>query len=168
MHAYIGLGSNLDDPAAQLQRALDALAAMPGTRVLSVSALYRNPAMQAPGARAPQPDYLNAVAAIDTTLAPLALLDALQAIEAAQGRVRGERWSARTLDLDVLLYGNERIDTDRLQVPHPGLRERRFVLQPLADLAPSLVLPDGTRIADLLARCAPSAMTPAGSLRLPS
>lgn len=168
MQAWIGLGSNLGDPRAQLQRALEALAHLPGTAVRAVSPLYRNPAMTLPDdPRSDQPDYLNAVALLDTTLAPLALLDALQAIEQAQGRVRQQRWGARTLDLDLLLYGNQTLDHERLVIPHPGVRERRFVLQPLADLSPDLVLPDGSLVRDLLARCAPSPMARDGVLVLP-
>lgn len=167
MHAWIGLGSNLGDPRAQLQRAVDALARLPGTTLRAVSPVYRNPAMTMPDdPRSDQPDYLNAVALIDTALAPLALLDALQEIEAAQGRVRQQRWGARTLDLDLLLYGNQHFTHERLVIPHPGVRERRFVLQPLADISPDLVLPDGSVVRDLLARCAPSPMFNDGTLRL--
>lgn len=163
MRAWIGLGSNLDDPLAQLQRAVAALAAHPAVRIAARSPVYRNPAMLQPG-QPPQPDYLNAVVGIDTTLEPLALLDLLQAIEQAQGRVRGERWGARTLDLDILLYDDRVIDLPRLVVPHPGLRERRFALQPLADIAPGLRLPDGTTIATLLAACPPAPLGMVGQL----
>lgn len=163
MRAWLALGSNLDDPPAQLQRAVDALRRLPGTRVIACSPVYRNPALQLPG-QSPQPDYCNAVVAVDTDLAPLPLLDALQAIETAQGRVRGQRWGARTLDLDLLLYGNEVIDHPRLQVPHPAMRERRFVLQPLVDIEPELRLPDGSTAGEWLARCPPSPLTAAGRL----
>ncbi|MFP5465547.1 MAG: 2-amino-4-hydroxy-6-hydroxymethyldihydropteridine diphosphokinase [Gammaproteobacteria bacterium] len=167
MRAYIGLGSNLDDPPAQLQQAVSALARLPDSRVVAVSPLYRNaPLVPAGEDPAGQPDYVNAVAALDTTLAPLALLDALQAIENDQHRVRGRRWGPRTLDLDLLLYGNERIDLPRLTVPHPGLRERRFVLLPLRDVAPELVLPGGQRLADALAACPPAELVATGSLQL--
>lgn len=166
MRAYIGLGSNLDDPAARLQRAVDALAQRPEIRVTAASPLYRStpmvPVGEDPGS---QPEYLNAVVAIDTTLAPLALLDALQAIEQAQHRVRTRRWGPRTLDLDLLLYGDARVDLPRLTVPHPGLRERRFVLLPLHDIAPELVLPDGERLADALADCLPAELVAVGPLR---
>lgn len=148
--AYLGLGSNLEQPARQLVRALAALAALPRSRLARVSAVYRSAAV-GPG---PQPDYLNAAARLDTALAPLALLERMQAIEQAQGRVRTVRWGPRTLDLDLLLYGDRHIETPRLQVPHPRLAERDFVLYPLAEIAgDGLRLPDGTDIATLLRRC---------------
>lgn len=164
VRAWLGLGSNLDDPPAQLQHAVHALAALPQTRVVLRSPVYRNPALPVPG-QPPQPDYFNAVVAVDTGLAPLALLDSLQGIENARGRVRGSvRWAARTLDIDLLLYGSETLRLTRLTVPHPELAGRRFVLQPLLDIAPALALPDGTAVADLLARCPPGELTLAGRL----
>lgn len=148
--AYIGLGSNLQDPALQLREALQSLSRTPGVSRVTVSPFYRSVAI-GPGE---QPDYVNAVAAIDTTLAPLALLDVLQGIEQAQGRVRGElRWTARTLDLDLLLYGDQIIEHERLTVPHPRMTERNFVLRPLLDLAPDLRLPNGTSAAALQLAC---------------
>ncbi len=153
--AYLGLGSNLEEPAAQLQRAVDAISALPESRLERVSSLYRSAAV-GPGE---QPDYLNAVLCLATTLSPLALLDALQAIETAQGRVRTIRWGPRTLDLDILLYGEQSISEPRLRVPHPAMFERNFVLYPLLQLAgPNLVLPDGTELGTLVAQC------PLGSL----
>ncbi len=150
VRAYIGLGSNLADPLAQLAKAVKALQTLPASRLTALSRFY----CSSPMGPADQPDYLNAVAMLDTRLNALELLDALQAIENEQGRVRGsQRWGPRTLDLDLLLYGTEVIDTDRLKVPHPGLSERNFVLFPLADIAPELVLPDGRRLQDLLAGC---------------
>jgi 2-amino-4-hydroxy-6-hydroxymethyldihydropteridine diphosphokinase len=110
---------------------------------------------------ADQPDYLNAVAMLDTRLAPLALLDALQGIEQQQGRVRsGERWGPRTLDLDLLLYGSAVISGPRLEVPHPGIRQRSFVLVPLADLAPELVFPDGQSLREALRQCPSDGLEP--------
>ncbi|MGM0594928.1 MAG: 2-amino-4-hydroxy-6-hydroxymethyldihydropteridine diphosphokinase [Pseudomonadota bacterium] len=148
--AYIGLGSNLNDPVAQLGQALDALRQLADSRLTAVSRLYRSDPMGPPG----QPDYVNAVAMLDTRMEPLLLLDALQQIEQAQGRVRsGERWGPRTLDLDLLLYGAEVIDHPRLQVPHPQLRQRSFVLVPLAELAPELTLPDGVTLREALNAC---------------
>lgn len=148
IRAYIGLGSNLDDPKQQLQQALEGLRQVPESRLTAVSRFYRSKPM----GPADQPDYVNAVVMFDTCLAPLALLDALQAIEQAQGRVReGERWGPRTLDLDLLLYGPEVIDLPRLQVPHPGIIQRSFVLQPLFDLVPGLTFPDGKTLRDALA-----------------
>lgn len=134
--AYIGLGANLGDPWQALRAALQALAALPGTRLVAVSPAYRSAPVEASG-----PDFLNAVAALDTALAPLALLDALQAIEAAQGRERPYRNAPRTLDLDLLLYGDLRLHSQRLSLPHPRLQQRAFVLRPLLDLAPDLAVP---------------------------
>lgn len=155
--AYIGLGSNLDDPQAQVQRALRHLAAQPDLELTGVSRLYRS----APLGPADQPDYINAVAALRTALAPEALLDRLQAIEAAQLRRReGVRWGPRTLDLDILLYGDHCIDTPRLQVPHPGIVLRNFVLLPLADLAPALHIPGVGRVQDVAANCSVNGIEP--------
>ena len=146
---YIGMGSNLADPAEQLRSALTALGQLPQTTLAGVSALYQSDSLL-PG----QPRYTNAVAALDSDLAPLDLLDALQAIENDQGRERLERWGPRTLDLDILLFGDRLIDEPRLKVPHYQLQERAFVLYPLAELAPEdLRLADGRALADLLAAC---------------
>lgn len=146
--SYIGLGANLDEPVTQLRTALRELAQLPASRLVAVSPLYRNPPMGPQD----QPDYVNAVAALETELAPEALLDALQDIENRQGRVRMQRWGARTLDLDILLYGSAQIQTPRLTVPHPGVKERAFVVQPLADIAPDLHFPDGTSLSSCLAK----------------
>jgi 2-amino-4-hydroxy-6-hydroxymethyldihydropteridine diphosphokinase len=146
---YIGMGSNLAAPEQQLRNAIEALAQLPGTTVAGVSAFYQSDSLL-PG----QPRYTNAVAALDSCLAPLELLDALQAIENDQGRERLERWGPRTLDLDILLFGDRLIDEPRLQVPHYQMHLRAFVLYPLAELAPAtLQLPDGRRLSDLLAAC---------------
>ena len=134
--AWIGLGANLGDRTAALRTALAALAALPGTRLLRVSSLYRSAPVDAGG-----PDYLNAVAEIATQLPPHDLLAALQAIEHAAGRERPYRNAPRTLDLDILLYGDLRLDSATLMLPHPRLHERAFVLLPLAELAPERVLP---------------------------
>ena len=149
IRAYIALGANLGDPAAQLRAGVDALANTAHTRVTACSRLWRTPAW---GAQ-PQPDYLNAVIAADTALPPEVLLDALLAIERAHGRVRdGARYGPRTLDLDLLLYGEQRVDSAVLQVPHPQLALRAFVLLPLAELAPLLVIPGtGATVTELLA-----------------
>ncbi|MDF3931973.1 2-amino-4-hydroxy-6-hydroxymethyldihydropteridine diphosphokinase [Pseudomonas citronellolis] len=147
---YIGLGSNLAEPRRQLQSAIEALGAIPRTRVAAVSPLYLSDPLGPPD----QPRYVNAVAALDTELAPLDLLDALQAIEQEQGRVRkDERWGPRTLDLDILLFGERQLDEPRLTVPHYHMHARAFVLYPLADLAPRLRLPDGRSLSELLADC---------------
>ncbi|MFJ4352178.1 2-amino-4-hydroxy-6-hydroxymethyldihydropteridine diphosphokinase [Pseudomonas sp. NPDC089428] len=147
--AFIGLGSNLDAPAEQLRSALQALDQIADSRLASASALYTSDSLL-PG----QPRYTNAVAALDTGLAPLDLLDALQAIENDQGRVRKERWGPRTLDLDILLFGDQVIDVPRLQVPHYHMHARPFVLYPLAELvAGDFRLADGRALAQLLEAC---------------
>lgn len=152
--AFVGLGSNLQQPRRQVSAALDELAGLPDTHLTAASGLYRSPPLTGPGVAADQPPYINAVAQLETRLAVEVLLDALQAIEAAHGRVRtGERWGPRTLDLDILLYAGRRIDTPRLQVPHPGLTERNFVLYPLAEIAPDLDIPGQGPLRALLARC---------------
>ncbi|WP_445767445.1 2-amino-4-hydroxy-6-hydroxymethyldihydropteridine diphosphokinase [Rheinheimera sp.] len=149
VRCYIGLGANLTTPIVQLQQAVVALRQLPDSQLLAVSSFYGSKPMGPQN----QPDYVNAVAAIDTRLLPQQLLDALQQIEQQQGRVRkAERWGPRTLDLDILLYGDQVIATERLTVPHYGLREREFVLYPLYEIAPTLSLPDGTVLSSLLAQ----------------
>ena len=146
---YIGMGSNLADPAEQLRSAVEALTQLPQTELIGVSGFYQSDSLL-PG----QPRYTNAVAALDSTLPPLELLDALQAIETGQGRERLERWGPRTLDLDIVLFGDRLIDEPRLKVPHYHMQERAFVLYPLAELAPAdLRLADGRSLSDLLAAC---------------
>ena len=135
--AWIGLGANLGAREAALRGALAGMAALPGTRVLRVSSLYRSAPVDAGG-----PDYLNAVAEIATTLAPLALLHALQALQQAAGRERPYRNAPRTLDLDILFYGDVHLESAALTLPHPRLHERAFVLLPLAELAPERVVPE--------------------------
>lgn len=150
--AYIGLGSNLSgelvSPRAQVELALQELAKLPDSRLLAQSPLFSSKAVGPV-----QPDYVNAVACIETRLAPLALLDQLQALEQAHRRVRLEHWGPRTLDLDLLLYGDQQIDLPRLKVPHPYLTQRNFVLYPLAAIAPDLVLPCGTSLTRLCELC---------------
>jgi 2-amino-4-hydroxy-6-hydroxymethyldihydropteridine diphosphokinase len=132
--AYVGLGSNLQQPRIQVSDALAELALLPQTRLITHSLLYRTRPLGPAG----QPDYINAVAAITTKLSAQALLEALQALENRHGRVRTDvRWGPRTLDLDLLLYGDAVIDTPGLQVPHPRMTERAFVLVPLAEIASS-------------------------------
>lgn len=147
--AYIALGSNLEDPLSQVERGLAALATLSDSRLRARSAWYQSRAV-GPGE---QPDYINGVALLETALPPEQLIVQLQAIEAKQGRERRLRWAARTLDLDILLYGDRVIDSEQLQVPHPRLSERNFVLYPLADISPDLILPDGNSLASLLRRC---------------
>lgn len=146
--AYVGLGSNLENPLQQVKDALAELAHLPESRLQRSSSLYRSD----PVGPAGQPDYINAVAQLATRLPAELLLDELQALEKQHGRVRnGVRWGPRPLDLDLLLYGEAIIDTDRLQVPHPYMTERGFVLYPLAEIAPEdLQVPGEGALADLL------------------
>ena len=147
---YIGLGSNLAEPRQQLQVALSAIAELPRSAVVATSSFY----ISDPLGPADQPRYVNAVAALDTELTPLELLDALQKIEQEQGRVRkAERWGPRTLDLDILLFGSRQLTEERLTVPHYHMHARAFVLYPLAEIAPDLQLPDGRPLQQLLAAC---------------
>jgi 2-amino-4-hydroxy-6-hydroxymethyldihydropteridine diphosphokinase len=134
--AYIALGANLGDAAATVQQAVRALATLPQTRLLRASSLYRTAPIESSG-----PDYINAVAEISTALSPQALLAALQALEKAAGRERPYRNAPRTLDLDILLYGDVSIDSPTLTIPHPRMQARAFVLQPLAEIAPQRVSP---------------------------
>ena len=148
--AYVGLGANLGDREGTIRRAVELLAATPGIEVVAVSALRETD----PVGYADQPRFLNGVVALETELAPRALLERLLAVERELGRVRGEgpRFGPRPIDLDLLVHGCEVVDEPGLVVPHPRLAERRFVLEPLHELDPELTLPDGRRIADLLRR----------------
>ena len=143
--AYIALGSNLEQPELQLQRAVDEIDSLPSITLAGCSRLYRSDPVGPPG----QPDYCNAVVAVDTDLKPIELLDALQKLENEHGRVRSLRWGPRTLDLDILLYGNEVIESERLTIPHYQMHLRNFVLIPLLDIAPELQLPDGSAVSVL-------------------
>jgi 2-amino-4-hydroxy-6-hydroxymethyldihydropteridine diphosphokinase len=147
--AFIGLGSNLQSPLQQVRQAVDELAALPATSLVACSALYRSAPMGPPD----QPHYVNAVAEIDTGLAVLTLLDELQGIERRHGRIRTERWGPRTLDLDILLYGDAGFSTPRIQIPHPGIGQRSFVLYPLAEIAPQLSIPGLGTLQSLLQQC---------------
>jgi 2-amino-4-hydroxy-6-hydroxymethyldihydropteridine diphosphokinase len=145
---YVGLGANLGDREATIRRAVELLAATPGIELVAVSTLRETD----PVGYADQPRFLNGVAALETELAPRGLLDRLLAVERELGRVRGEgpRFGPRTIDLDLLLYGDEVVEKPGLVVPHPRLTDRQFVLEPLHELDPELTLPDGQRVADLL------------------
>lgn len=144
---YIGLGSNLDDPQARVTQASEMLKAHPALHDVTISPWYRSDPV-GPGV---QPDYINGVIKATCDLEPEALLDLLQQIENSQQRERNVRWGARTIDLDILLYGEQKIKTDRLQIPHPRLCERNFVVYPLYDISPELILPNGVSIESLLA-----------------
>lgn len=147
--AYIGIGSNLDSPLQQVIMALESLAQLPHCRLVSASSLYRSD----PVGPAGQPDYINAVALLETTLAPRDLLERLHFIEDAHGRVRKLRWGARTLDLDILLVDDQVIDQPGLKVPHPQMANRSFVLEPLLELWPEGQLPDGRLLSHLCKAC---------------
>ncbi|WP_036142730.1 2-amino-4-hydroxy-6-hydroxymethyldihydropteridine diphosphokinase [Luteibacter sp. 9135] len=145
--AFIGLGGNLGDVRTRLHAAIAALDAAPGLRVTRRSRLFSTP----PWGQLDQPHFINAAISVSTTLTPHALLDTLLSVEEAFGRVRqGERWGPRTLDLDLLAFGDATIADDRLTVPHPRMAERAFVLLPLADIASESVLPGLGRVSDLL------------------
>jgi len=156
---YIGLGSNLDNPESQVKTAIEALAGLSQICLQDHSSLYRSAPMGPQG----QPDYVNAVVKLSTGLEPEALFDKLQGIERAQGRVRTQRWGPRTLDLDILLYGQCVVATERLKIPHPGIAERSFVLYPLAEINGQLEIPGLGRVQSLLEQC-----PDAGLSRLPA
>lgn len=146
---FIGLGSNLENPVTQVATALLELERLDRCRNLIHSSLYRSDPVGPPD----QPDYINAVASLETSLQPLELLDAMQAIEQQHQRVRIQHWGPRTLDLDLLLFGDQLINNDRLTVPHPYLQERNFVLFPLAEIAPNLSIPAGKTLPEYLKSC---------------
>jgi 2-amino-4-hydroxy-6-hydroxymethyldihydropteridine diphosphokinase len=156
--AYIGLGSNREGPRAQLLRALDEIAGLPQTRLTARSPLYRSAPQDAPG----QPDYVNAVAAVDTALSAPQLLDALLAIEARHGRVRPFSNAPRTLDLDLLLYDELALASPSLTLPHPRMHRRAFVLRPLLDLDPRAEIPGHGSARELLRACADQVVEPLG------
>ncbi|MFP5409662.1 MAG: 2-amino-4-hydroxy-6-hydroxymethyldihydropteridine diphosphokinase [Gammaproteobacteria bacterium] len=154
--ATIGLGANLDDPAAQVEYALAELDRLPATRLVARSPLYAS----APVGYVDQPDFINAVAQVETGLAPRALLAALLDIEHRHGRERSFRNAPRTLDLDLLLYGTARFHEPGLELPHPRMHERAFVLRPLLDIAPDTAIPGRGRAADWLAGVAGQLVSP--------
>lgn len=143
--AYLGLGSNLGDRLGNLQAAVDLLAGRAGIRVVRSSRVYESEPVGGPA----QPDYLNAVLEVETDLRPRALLETCRAVEAGMGRVRSERWGPRTIDVDVLTFGDEAIEEADLIVPHPRMHERGFVLVPLTELSPDPPLPGGRRLDSL-------------------
>lgn len=153
---YIAIGSNLASPLEQVNAALAALAEIPDSQIVAVSPFYRTP----PLGPQDQPDYLNAAVALDTDLAPETLLDHTQRIELQQGRERkAHRWGPRTLDLDIMLFGDRQIATPRLTVPHYDMKNRAFMLLPLVHIAPDVCFPDGVKVADILANLDPSGIS---------
>ncbi|MGN1356543.1 MAG: 2-amino-4-hydroxy-6-hydroxymethyldihydropteridine diphosphokinase [Succinivibrionaceae bacterium] len=145
--AFIALGSNLDNPVNQLRTAIEEISRLKGCELSGISGFYENP----PLGPQDQPSFLNGVIKITTNLRPLELLDKLQELEQKHRRVRKIHWGPRTLDLDIILYGNETISNSRLTVPHPEVARRSFVLRPLLDIEPDLSLPDGRKISELCA-----------------
>ncbi len=152
--AYVGLGANLGDAAATIEAAYEALACLPGTRLAARSSLYLSAPLEAAG-----PDFVNAVAALETALAAHTLLNELQEIERRHGRVRPYRNAPRTLDLDLLLFGDACFASSALTVPHPRMTQRAFVVLPLAEIAPDLRLPDGRTVASLMPALAGQQLT---------
>lgn len=148
VRAFVGLGANLGDPLAVIRGALAALGAAPATRLVAVSSLYRSAPVDAQG-----PDFLNAVAELETRLAPRALLEVLLALERHHRRERPYRNAPRTLDLDLLLHGDSRLDTAELQLPHPRMHTRAFVLAPLSEIDPNVPSPGRAPLAELLRAC---------------
>ena len=155
-NVFIGLGSNLDNPLSQLQTAINILQESKNISLSKLSSFYQSEPMGPQD----QPEYINAVVEIETTLSPEKLLDVLQEIENKQGRVRETRWGARTLDLDILLYGKNKINSERLTIPHSGIRERNFVLYPLRDLVdPDFEIPNLGKLNELLKNCPATGIT---------
>lgn len=154
---FIGIGSNLSSPIEQVQRAIATLKTLEHSQFIKSSSIYGSKPMGPQD----QPDYINAVAQIETTLSPLELLDKLQAIELAFGRerIKGNRWGARIIDLDILLIDDLVIDSERLTVPHYGMQEREFVLLPLVEIEPNLILPDGSNLQTLSNNIDPNGLT---------
>ena len=150
VEVFLGIGSNLQQPRQQVKRAFSALQALPDSRAARCSPLYLSPPM---GPKE-QPDYVNAVVRLVTRLAPHRLLQQMQAIERGQGRTREARWGPRTLDIDLLLYGDLVLDSPELQLPHPGIAQRAFVLYPLHDIAPDLTIPGLGTVAELITQVA--------------
>lgn len=151
VECMVGVGSNLGDPVRQVSQALQDLQSLPDCRLLATSGLYHNPPVGPPD----QPDYVNAVARLQTGLSPHALLASLQTLEQAAGRRKTRSWGERILDLDLLVYGDLSMDDPQLTLPHPEIARRRFVLVPWLEIDPDAVLPDGQSLAELLAGAPP-------------
>ncbi|MCL6271774.1 2-amino-4-hydroxy-6-hydroxymethyldihydropteridine diphosphokinase [Sansalvadorimonas sp. 2012CJ34-2] len=161
--AYIGLGSNLENPRQQVLTAVEEIAGISNSMLEHASQLYQSDPV-GPGE---QEDYINAVVAIRTELTAIELLDQLQAIEQIHNRKRIIRWGARTLDLDILLYGDQIIDNERLIIPHKEMHWRNFVLCPLADIEPELTLPTGQSLQKLLQKCEDNGLSVIGKIEIP-
>lgn len=159
--AFIGIGSNLNQPVEQVFTAFESLKHLPESEWMTASSLYASK----PQGPQDQPDFVNAVVQIRTRLSPLALLDELQSLEQSQGKVKKRHWGERLIDLDVLLYDDEVIEHERLLVPHPYLTQRDFVLLPLQEIAPDLVLPDGKKIPGLVDSLSETFVVPLETIR---
>lgn len=158
VQAIIGLGSNLDEPVQQIEKAFKALKQLPNSQLINKSPVYKSKAMLLDGS-VEQPDYINAVALLETSLSAIELLAELQKTEKQQGRIRKERWGPRTLDLDMLVYGDEQINELNLQVPHVGIAERNFVLIPLQDMmGEDYIIPGKGSVAELVKHCSMSGL----------
>lgn len=162
MRVFIGLGSNLENPLEQIKTAIKDMKAMIDTELVACSSLYKSPPMGPQD----QPDYINAAIELETTLTPHSLLDELQKIEQQHGRVRKRHWGERTLDLDVLVYGEQVLKDDRLTLPHPGIAERAFVVYPLAELDSSLEIPGLGNVAQLLEACPRDGLQQVGNIAI--
>jgi len=162
MRVFIGLGSNLENPEQQIKTAVNDMGSLSESKLIACSSLYSSPPMGPQD----QPDYINAVIELETTLLPHVLLDELQSIEQQHGRVRKRHWGERTLDLDILVYGDKLLNDERLTVPHPGVAERAFVLYPLAELAVDLVIPTLGKVEPLLADCPIGELRKLGAIQL--
>lgn len=161
---YIGLGSNLDQPKQQIKQAVAELKLLPDSQYVGDSGLFLSKPLVVEGVSEDQPDYYNAVALLETRLSAVELLNCLQAIENRQGRVRDQRWGPRTIDLDILLYGQQQINNERLQVPHPGLCEREFVLYPLQRLNAEMDIPGHGMLNEIIKTCPEKGMRYIGEI----
>lgn len=161
---YIGLGSNLENPQLQVQTAVESLLRLPQTRYVKDSGLYLSRPLKIEGDSSDYPDYFNAVSLLETCLEPLILLDHLQAIEERQGRIRKKRWQSRTIDLDILLYGDLEINHERLQIPHPGIIDREFVLYPLQKLVDEIDIPGHGKLSACIEACSENGLRYMGEI----
>lgn len=161
---YVGLGSNIENPKYQIQTAVLSMQGLPDTHYIKDSGLFLSRPMKLDGDASYYPDYYNAVALLESRLEPLVLLDYLQAIEDQQGRLRKKRWDSRTIDLDILLYGDRQIKHERLQVPHPGLIEREFVLYPLQKIVSEIDIPGHGKLSKIIEACSENGLRYLGEI----